>query len=157
MLMSNMLSTTVKLQRVLNATAAGTTNVNTSSVDLQNKDGVRFVVAFGALTATQVTSVKLQGSNDNSNWSDLLDPDTASVITTGNLADGDSNKIVSLEVYKCKRRYVRAVIVRGTANAVIDGAWAEIPQRNMLPMTLDTTQTSAGTANTKVVSAYCYF
>ena len=151
MLMSNMLSTTVKLQRVLSATAAGLTNVNTSSVDLQNKDGARFIVAFGALTATQVTSVKLQGSTDNSTWSDLLDPDTGTVITTGNLADGDSNKVVSLEVYKCKRRYVRAVVIRGTANAVIDGAWAEIPQRNKLPMTIDTTQAKAN-----VVSGYSY-
>ena len=151
MLMSNMLSTTVKLQRVLSATAAGLTSVNTSSVDLQNKDGARFIVAFGALTATQVTSVKLQGSTDNSTWSDLLDPDTGTVITTGNLADGDSNKVVSLEVYKCKRRYVRAVVIRGTANAVIDGAWAEIPQRNKLPMTIDTTQAKAN-----VVSGYSY-
>ena len=151
MLMSNMLSTTVKLQRVLSATAAGLTNVNTSSVDLQNKDGARFIVAFGALTATQVTSVKLQGSTDNSTWSDLLDPDTGTVITTGNLADGDSNKVVSLEVYKCKRRYVRAVVIRGKANAVIDGAWAEIPQRNKLPMTIDTTQAKAN-----VVSGYSY-
>ena len=151
MLMSNYLSTAVQLKRVLNATVAGTTAVNTTSVDLQNKDGCRFIVAFGTLTATQVTSVKLQGSNDNTNWLDLLDVDSGTVITTGNLADADSNKVVSLEVYKCKRRYVRAVISRGTANAVIDGAWGELVLRNALPMALDATQ-----AKTAIMSGYSY-
>jgi len=155
MLMSNYLSTAVKLVRVLNATVAGTTAVNTSSVDLQNKDSCRFIVAFGALTATQVTSVKLQGSQDNSTWADLLDVDSGTVITTGNLADADSNKVVSIEVYKCKRRYVRAVISRATANAVIDGAWGELVLRNTLPMVLDATQAST-TAKTQVTSGYSY-
>ena len=145
MLMGNLLSTAVKPIRVMNAQAAGATTVNSSWVDLQNVDGARFLVFFGALTATQVTYVKLQGAttSNQSDAADLLDVDTGTVIRTTALADGDSNKIVSLEVYKSKARYVRAVVVRGTANAVIDGAVAEVILRNKLPMVKDTTQAVA--------------
>lgn len=145
MLMGNLLSTAVKPIRVMNAQAAGLTTVNGSWVDLQNADGARFLVAFGALTATQVTYVKLQGAttSNQSDAADLLDVDTGTVIRTANLADTDSNKIVSLEVYKCKVRYVRPVVVRGTANAVVDGAIAEVVVRNKLPMVKDTTQAVA--------------
>ena len=40
-----------KLTRVSNAVAAGTTDINSSSVDMTGFDGVAFVVALGAITA----------------------------------------------------------------------------------------------------------
>jgi hypothetical protein len=54
-----------KITRVLNAVAAGTTNQNTSSVDMTGWDSVEFVAHLGALTATQVTKLKAQTSSDD--------------------------------------------------------------------------------------------
>lgn len=135
------LATAVKSIRVSNAVAAGTTAVNTAWVDVGNADGVRFTVAFGALTSTQTTSVKLQGAclANQADASDLLDSTTGTVIKTSNLPDADSNKIAVIEVYKPKVRYVRAVISRGVANAVIDGAIASLILNNPLPYTSDST------------------
>ena len=53
-----------KITRVSNAVAAGTSDINSSSVDMQGYDAVEFVVLFGAIVATAVTSVKAQQSSD---------------------------------------------------------------------------------------------
>ena len=139
------LSTSVKPIRVMNAVAAGTTDQNSDWVDVSNADGVRFIAMFGALTASQVTFVKLQGANasDKSDAADLLDSTTGTVIKTANLADGDGNKTAVVEVYKPKVQFVRAVIDRGTANAVIDGVVAELVMRNPIAYAKDTTQAVA--------------
>lgn len=143
------LRTAVKPIRVANATAAGTTDVNTDFVDVQNADGVRFTVLFGALTANQVTSVLLQGAclSNYADAANLLDSTTGNVIRTANLADTDSNKIASVEVYFPKVRYVRAVIKRGTANAVIDGALASLILRNPLKYTASSTEAAAASGD----------
>jgi hypothetical protein len=131
--------------RVLNAVAAGTSDQNSSWVDCQNCSGVVFIALFGTLTSTQVTSVKLQGANasDKSDATDLLDSDSGTVVTTGALADADSNKMLVLEVHRLKCRYVRAVVDRGTANAVIDGVVAMKIIKHPTPATKDTTQAIA--------------
>ena len=125
-----------KKTRVLNATAAGTTNVNTSSVDMQDFESVEFVASIGTLSATQVTSIKAQGSVDNSVWNDI------SGAVTPNMADGDSNKLLLLEVYRPQQRYVRGVVQRATANAVIDGVVAIQRGPKKLPTTQDATTVS---------------
>lgn len=139
------LATSVKPIRVSNAVTAGTTDVNSAWVDVSNADGVRFIAMVGTLTTNQVTSVKLEGAclANQADASDLLDSETGNVIQTANLADGDTNKIAVVEVYKPKVRYVRAVVDRGTANAVVDGILAELILRNPLAYTADSTQAAA--------------
>jgi hypothetical protein len=136
------LATSVKPIRVSNAVAAGTTAVNSAWVDVTNADGVRFIATFGTLTANQVTSVKLQGAclANQADAADLRDSTTNAVIQTANLADADTNKIAVVEVYKPKVRFVRAVVNRGTANAVVDSILAELVLRNPLAYTADATQ-----------------
>lgn len=112
------LSDDVAIDRVVDATAAGSTDVNGGSVDMQGYDGVMFVALFGALTATQVTSLKAQQSADDSTFADLEGS------AAGPLADADGNKLLVLDVYRPEDRYVRPVVDRGTANAVIDGVIA---------------------------------
>lgn len=94
--------------------AAGTTDINGSAADLtaSGASGVLFEVAFGAITATAVTSIKAQGSNDNSSWSDL--EGTAQAI-----ADTDDEKVFYIDLYRPIHRYNRVVVDRGTANAVV--------------------------------------
>lgn len=108
------------ITRVMNAVAAGTSAQNGSAVDMSGYDGVLFVAAFGALTATQVTSLKAQQDTDSGMGTAA---DLAGTLV-GPLADGDGNKCLVLDIYRPKERYVRPVVSRGTANAVIDGVIA---------------------------------
>lgn len=110
----------IKITRVMNAVAAGTTDQNSSEVDMQGWDGVMFIAAFGALTATQVTQIKAQQDvvTGMAGAADLAGT------LVGPLADGDGNKCLVLDVYRPQERFVRCVVDRGTANAVIDGVIA---------------------------------
>ena len=125
------LSKNALVTRVSNAVAAGTTDVNCTAVDMSGYDSVTFIAAFGALTATQVTNCFVQGSDDNSSFSDLAGTRTTS------MADGDGNKLVVVEVQKPNPsyRYIRLVIDRGTANAVIDGVVAVQTHARKAPVT----------------------
>jgi hypothetical protein len=104
--------------RVVNATAAGATNINGTHVDMSqfDFDGILFVMGVGALTAGQQTGLKAQ-NGALANDSDQADIPSAS---TPLLADTDGNKIVLLDVFRPQLRYVRPVVLRATANAVID-------------------------------------
>lgn len=107
-----------KATRIANATAAGITAINCTSVDMQDFETVVGYAAMGTLTATQVTSLKAQSSTDNATWADIAGAVTA------NANDADSNKMLILEVYRPQQRYVRFVVNRATANAVIDSVVA---------------------------------
>jgi hypothetical protein len=133
-----------KTVRVMNATAAGTSTVNGSSVDCLGYEGVRFVCLLNTLTATQVTSMKIQGSLDGAtNWTDM------GPSSTGNAADADSNKLLISEIFRPNTfRYLRPVVVRGTANAALDGVIAELFLARVEPVTQDATVSQA------VVNAY---
>ena len=111
------ISEDTKLTRVSNAVAAGQTVINSASVDMSGFDGVGFAVAFGAITATAVTSVKVQQSGDDGvadAWADL----TGTSIT---VADTDDDKLFVVDVAHPTERYLRAVVSRGTADSVVDG------------------------------------
>lgn len=103
-----------KATRVSNAVAAGTTAVNSSSIDMAGFTAATFIVSFGAITATAVTSVKIQVSDDDAAWSDL----TGSSVS---VADDDDNQVVMIESSKVRSQYLRCVVSRGTANSVVDG------------------------------------
>lgn len=130
--MANNISNQIKTTRVMNAVAAGTTDQNSSSVDMSNFEGVRFIAAFGAITAGAVTSVKVAQSADDTNWDDLL----GSAVT---VADDDDNQVVVIDVWRPIDRYIRCTIDRGTQNAVIDGVIAEQYGARVLPTTDDST------------------
>lgn len=133
------LSPNVKVTRVLNAVAAGTTAQNGSVIDMQGFDGVVFVAAVGALTATQVTSLKAQ-DGAVSNLSDASDLAGSLV---GPLADADGNKLLVLDVYRPQKRYIRPVLNRATANAVIDGIIAIQYSGDKAPTINDATTVAA--------------
>jgi len=120
----------IKISRVLNGVAAGTSVQAGSAVDMQGYDGVMFIALLGALTATQVTSMEAHQSSDNA----AADAFTALLASkVGPLADGDSNKCLVLDVWRPQERYVKPVINRATANAVIDGVIAIQYKARSLP------------------------
>lgn len=117
------------IDRVMNAVAAGTTDQTSGSVDMQGYEEVTFIAAFGALTATQVTSMRAQQSQDDSSFADLLGTQV------GPLADADGNKMLAIRLVKPAERYVRVIIDRATANAVIDGVIAIRSKPRVKPVT----------------------
>ena len=129
------------ISRVMDAQAADVSAENSSAVDMQNHEGVMFVAAFGALTATQVTAIKAQQSDrDDSGFADLADA------AVGPLADGDENRLLVLDVKNPAKRYVRCVVERGTADAAIDGVIAIRYGPRKAPTTHDASTVAASAA-----------
>ena len=124
----------------MNAVAAGATSQNSSSVDMQDWDEVEFVALLGTLTATQVTRLKIQQSSDNGAGDAFADLEASA---TAAMADGDSNKILRSGIARPRERYVRGVLVRGTANAVIDGMIAIQRRARKLPFGAQSSTVSA--------------
>ena len=136
------LSNQVKLQRVSDAVAAGTTAINGSVVDTQGFDGVVFVVAMGAITAGAVTSVKVQqgAASDLSDAADIAGTSVA-------IADTADNKLVYVEVSHPRERYVRCVVSRATQNAAVDGIVAMLTGPRVVPTTHDASTVAGGEAH----------
>jgi len=129
------LSEQAKLTRVSNAVAAGTTDVESSSVDMRGYDSVAFIVSMGAITAGAVTSANVEQSSDDSSFAELLG-------TGITIADDDDNQCVFLDVCQPRERYVRCVIERATQNAVVDSIVAlqcNSHGGNVEPVTHDST------------------
>ena len=125
-----------KVIRVKNAVAAGTSNQTTTAVDTAGYQGCRFIAAFGTITATAVTSVKVTQADDagiSVNAEDLAGSGISLTPST------DDNKVVIVDVYRPSRRYLQLSILRGTANAVIDGVVAELYEGRLYPIAKDAT------------------
>lgn len=119
-----------KIEQAITPTAgaAGTSDINGATCDLQNADGMIAIVAMGAITATAVTSIKLQESDDDSTWADLEG-------TGVTVADDDDEQIFYLELDRPQSRYARVVVDRGTANAVVSAAEYITWGRRKVPVT----------------------
>ena len=126
------ISKEVKMARVMNAVAAGVTVENSSVIDMQNYDGVVFIAAFGAITSGAVTSAKAQ-QGAASNLSDAADLKGTKIT----IADTDDDKVAVLDIYRPQKRYLRLVVSRATANAVIDGVVALQYKGKKAPVTQD--------------------
>ena len=117
------LTKAVVTKHVLNAVAAGTTNQTSSAVDTLGAAAVRFIADIGTLTSSQVTKLKVQESSDDGAtdaYADVTGSETAA------MADADSNKLLIVDIYKPQKRWIRPVVNRATANAVITAAWVEL-------------------------------
>lgn len=136
--MSN-LSNSTRIVRVSNAIAAGVTTPQSSAVvDTAGFEGCRFVFLMGATAATGTPQCKIQQGNaaNMSDAADLLGSGYLNVPTT------DDNQAVIIDVYRPTNRYLRAQVIRGTANTTIDGIIAELYEGDVLPKTKDATVAS---------------
>jgi hypothetical protein len=96
------------------AGAAGTSAINGGWFDMAGFRGLLALITFGVITSTAVTSIKLQGANldDQSDGADLEG-------TGQTIADTDDGKTFYVDLYRPLHRYIRLVVPRGTANAVV--------------------------------------
>jgi len=115
------LSKETKISQVITPTAgaAGTSDINSSIIDMSGFEGVLFAVTFGAITGGAVTSIKVQqgAASDMSDAADLEG-------SAQTIADTDDEKVFYVDVARPLERYVRLVVDRGTANAVVSSAIA---------------------------------
>lgn len=128
------LTTFGKLTRVVDATAAGTTDVNGTVVDMKGFDACTFIVGFGTITVAAVSGIHVQ-QGELANGSDMADL----VGTSVSVADTADNQIVAVEVTQPRERYLRVVVDRATANAVIDFGIAIQTSAQVEPVTHDAT------------------
>jgi hypothetical protein len=144
-----------------NAVAAGTTAINGASFDILQAGGLfdsfLAIAALGTLSATQVTTLKIQGSVDGStNWTDLANTHQ------GPPADADSNKLLIVDIFRPQGfRYLRGVVTRGTANAVLDsliyvGYNSHSVPINVQDSTVSITTSSGGSATPIPVNVVAY-
>lgn len=121
------------------AVAAGTTDItDATAVDCAGYEGVRFIFAFGTITAGAATSVAAC-SLDTSSPTPGTDDIAGSKITVVDTAD---DTIVILDIHKPIKRYVRPFVKRATQNAVVNSIIAELYKPHTMPVTKDTTVTA---------------
>ena len=111
---------------------AGTTDVTSGIVDTLGFYGVRFIYAMGTITTGAVTSFKVQ-QGDIAAMSDAADLAGSNVV----IADTMSNKLAISEIYRPMNRYVRALLDRGTQNAVVNALIVELFEPQFRPVTQD--------------------
>ena len=102
-----------RLSRAITQAAAAQTAVNGDSVDMQGFESLVALVALGAVAAGASGTVKFQHRNlATDNWADVAN---ASV----DFADDDDDGIVALACEHVRRRYMRVVVERASANSAI--------------------------------------
>ena len=113
------LAKNVKITQAVTPTAgaAGTSDINGATLDMQGYEGVLVIVTFGAITAGAVTSIKMQqgAASDLSDAADLEGSGQA-------VADDDDGNVFFIDLVKPAERYVRLVVDRATQNAVVASA-----------------------------------
>jgi len=103
------LLTDVKITKVADTTANGTTTVNGSVIDMQGFEGVLFVTNIASAAANNIMKVQ-QGQV--SNLSDAAD------LAGSGQTSGASDEVVAVDIYKPLERYLRPVVVRGTTTVL---------------------------------------
>lgn len=122
----------LKFTQVKTAVAAGTSDIESNIIDMANFDGVLFITSFGAITASAVTSVKVQQDTDSAGGTMADLEGSAQTV-----ADDDDDQCVVHDLYKPLERYVRVVVDRGTANAVLNSIVAVQYRGSKAPATND--------------------
>jgi len=106
--MFNLLSDII-LSKVEGANGAGTSDVESDILDMQNADGVVFM-GVPCTTANAANNIKVQ-MGDESDLSDAVDVDGSEITPAA------ANEIVAIDIRRPRKRYVRAVITRGVSTA----------------------------------------
>lgn len=137
--MSYNLTNKVKTIKLHAPVSAGSTDVTDSTVvDMQNFEGVRFLVGFGAITAGGVQGVKVKQATAKTSATALTNgADLAGTLVS--VADDDDNDIAIVDIYRPLERYLQPVVTRATQNSVVEFVIAEQYGAKKLPVVQDST------------------
>jgi hypothetical protein len=115
------LSRSSKLTLVQAALADGSSDPNSTSVDMAGFEGVMFIGIVGTVTGSGTVEIHAQQSSDDGvadAFSDIVDMTATADSST------DSDKLLVLDIVQPQKRYVRVAMTRATANSVIGGVAA---------------------------------
>lgn len=135
MSLANMLTDT-KVIRVMNAQAAGTSQLTSSVVNLQGFDGVIFLALLNAVTSGSVLSLQAQDSAASGGpFTNVTNGGTATLTDAGT----NSNKTLILDLVGTGplKQYVQCLLNRTTQNTQVDGMLAILYRCKQKPTTLD--------------------
>lgn len=100
------------------AGVAAQTAITSDAVNMAGYDGCLFVVPFGAITSLAVTSIKLQQCDTSGgSYADLAG-------TSQSVADDADNKTFLIDIQQPQEQFLKLVVTRGTADAVVGGIYA---------------------------------
>lgn len=111
----------VKVTVVEAAAVAATTALDSDILDMSGYEGVLFLAMLGDVSDTSVLTLAAQQNTANSTSGMATLSGTATF--TAGATDADS-KVLALDVYRPRERYVRAYLTRTAANAVVGGVIA---------------------------------
>jgi hypothetical protein len=125
-----------KITRHSNAVAAGQTVITPgTAIDMAGFESVTFLVAFGAITASAVTSIEVHCSSDDGAGDAYTALAGSNVVVT----DANDNKVAAIDVIRPPERYVKCIVNRATADAAVDAIIAIQTGAKSLPVTADAT------------------
>lgn len=135
------LSKNINVIKVSNGATAGTTEVDSSILDMAGYDGVMFIVDLGTVTDASVMTLTVQQNTANSTSGMTAITGAAATFT----ASTSSNKAMLVDVYRPLDRYVRAAFTRTTQNAVVNTIIAIQYKAKFQPTTLDASVIASAT------------
>lgn len=125
-----------KITRVNNAASAGTTDQDSSRVDMSGFDSVMFVWLLGDVTSGSVIQA-IGKSNAADSTSGSTTEKSGTSITAG--ASDYDNKLLIVDMPRVQNRYAYSTLVIDTQNAVVDGCIAIQYNAKTLPTTQGST------------------
>src|SRR3990167_611309 len=108
------LSSAIKITKCADHTAAGTTDVEGTILDMSGYTGVLFLTSYGTANANNILKVQQDDVNAAGGMADL---EGTGVVT------GTSDEDTWVDVYKPGKRYVRDIAVVDTSSTV-ESLWA---------------------------------
>lgn len=125
-----------RLVRVAPATAAGTTAINSDSVDMQDFGACLFFLTVGAIPAGEPATIKAQQSSDDG-ASDVF----ADLAGTGQTAaDTDDGDTFGINLLRPGERFLRCVVERtGLTGAIVGEIYALLYAKGRRPVSSNIT------------------
>jgi hypothetical protein len=130
-----------KFIRVASSATAGTSTVTTDVVDMKGFDGCVFLALLGDIVDTSELTLTVQ-HGDEADGSDMADT-TVTATYTADATDADDD-VLAVEIFRPIKRYVRATLDRGIANATVGGVVAIQTDAKNRPTTHDDTVLDTG-------------
>ena len=110
--------------------AAGTTDVDSSAIDLSGFNDAVIIMTVGVIASSGDVTANLAHSDNGTDWDDIAD----SSISLS--ADTDDDKMLRWNIFRPTKRYVRVETVRGDGgNSTINGIHAILSGARSLPIT----------------------
>ena len=116
--------------------AAGSTVLESSVIDMDGYDGILLFTRFGTAAADNLISAKMSSANDSG---------TMGNIEGSAIAPGASDEVQWLDIYRPRKRYLQLVATRATSSK-LDGMWGLKYGARKLPTDNNTAGTIAGEA-----------